>query len=319
MTREEKITKSKDLQTKYLNERANGLNRESLITEREFIILRKELIDEVTTEIKEKKSIDFDVVRNRIKNRKREPKRETGIRTLDLELVHESKYGHFDTGGFSLGNFIQIAGERGAGKTTFTLRIIAGISNYETVSWFNFEMSDEKAVDSIDNFKSGKIEYYEGSRELSDISDEIKYLYSTGIKHFLIDSMMKIDSRGLKRGYESFSHISSKLSELTSTLGINIYLIQQMSSDSQRNNTLMMKHGNDAEYDADYMFFLVKATTGQKDDVGQAIIDNSKRYLLCTKNRPDHRLFTIEIKKSDIFEVKQDFEVKEIKYEMGTI
>ena len=287
MNASEKANKAKELQSKYLHERSQGLKRESLSTEREYLILRKELIDEVTTEVKAKKSVSFDTIRTRVKNRKREPKRETGIRVLDLELVHESKYGRGDKGGFSLDNFIQIAGERGAGKTTLMLRLLAGLSNYETVSWFNFEMSDEKAVSSLDEFQNGKIEYYEGSRELSDIIDEVKFLYSTGIKHFLIDSMMKIDSKGLKRGYESFSHISSKLSELTSTLGINIYLIQQMSSESQRNNTLMMKHGNDAEYDADYMLFVVKATTGENDSAGQAIVDDSKRYLVCTKNRPD--------------------------------
>ena len=306
MNVKEKAAKAKELQSRYLHERSQGLNRESLATEREYLILRKELIDEVTTEVQSKKSINFEQVRSRVANRKREPKRETGIRVLDTELVHESRYGRGTLGGFSLGNFIQIAGERGAGKTTIMLRILAGLSNYETVSWFNFEMSDEKAVNAIDEFENGTIEYYEGSRELSDIVDEIKYLYSLGIKHFLIDSMMKIDSKGLKRGYESFSHISSKLSELTSTLGINIYLIQQMSSESQRNNTLMMKHGNDAEYDADYMFFLVKATTGQTDEAGQNVIDDSKRYLVCTKNRPDHRLFTIEIKKTDIFGSKPE-------------
>ncbi len=302
----EKAAIAKELQSKYLNERSRGLKRESLITEREYLVIRKELIDEVTTEVKNKKSVSFDVIRSRVSNRKREPKRETGIRVLDMELVPETNYGRGHLGGFSLGNFIQIAGERGTGKTTLMLRLLAGLSNYETVSWFNFEMSDEKAVNSLDEFENGTIEYYEGSRELTDIIDEVKYLYSTGIKHFLIDSMMKIDSKGLKRGYESFSHISSKLSELTSTLGINIYLIQQMSSESQRNNTLMMKHGNDAEYDADYMFFLVKAATGEKDDAGQNIVDESKRYLVCTKNRPDHRLFTIEIQKSDIFGIKPE-------------
>jgi energy-coupling factor transporter ATP-binding protein EcfA2 len=306
MSRDLKIKKAKELQSKYLNERSCGLKRESLTTEREYLVLRKEIIDEVTADVKNKKSISFNDVRSRVQNRKQEPKRETGIRVLDLELVSESKYGRGLTGGFSLGNFIQIAGERGAGKTTLMLKILAGLSRYETISWFNFEMSDEKAVTSLDQFESGEIEYYEGSRELSDIIDEIKYLYSSGVKHFLIDSMMKIDAKGLKRGYESFSHISSKLSELTSTLGINIYLIQQMSSESQRNNTLMMKHGNDAEYDADYMFFVVKATTGENDDAGQAVIDGSKRFLVCTKNRPDHRIFTIEIQKSDIFGIKPE-------------
>jgi len=300
MDREEKIAKAKALQTQYLNERGNGQNRQSLITEREFIILRKELIDEVTTEVTSKKSINIQQVRDRVASRPKKPKRATGIDVLDFELVHENRYGHGNKGGFSLGNFIQLAGERGAGKTTLMIKMLSGLSTFETVSWFNFEMSDEKAIGLLDEYQSGNIEYYEGSRELSDIVDEIKFLYADGVRHFLIDSMMKIDAQGHKRGYESFSHISAKLSELTSTLGINIYLIQQMSSESQRNGTLMMKHGNDAEYDADYMFFMVKATTGETDEAGQAVIDESKRFLVCTKNRPDHRLFTVDIAKHDI-------------------
>ena len=304
MNREEKIIKAKELQNKYLHERSNGLKRESLLTEREYLIIRKELIDEVTTEVTTKKSVSIQSIRDRVANRKQQPKRATGIRVLDLELVNESKYGRGIVGGFSLGNFIQMAGERGAGKTTLMVKMLSGLSNYETVSWFNFEMSDEKAIALLDEYQSGDIQYYEGSRELSDIMDEIKYLYADGVRHFLIDSMMKIDSKGLKRGYESFSHISSKLAELTSTLGINIYLIQQMSSESQRNGTLMMKHGNDAEYDADYMFFMVKAATDEKDDAGQIIIDETKRFLVCTKNRPDHRLFTVELQKSDIMGIE---------------
>ena len=145
--------------------------------------------------------------------------------------------------------------------------------------------------------------YYDSSREISDIVDEIKYLYASGVRHFVIDSMMKINEAGTKRGYESFSSISAKLSELSSSLMINIYLINQMSQDSVKNGHLMLKHGNDAEYDADYIFFILKKPTGEKDETGQPTFVEDVRIIRCTKNRPDSRLFSVEIDKSLIFEV----------------
>ncbi len=184
--------------------------------------------------------------------------------------------------------------------------MMTSMSKYESVSWFNFEMSDEKAVETLGQFEYKDIEYYDGSRELNDIVDEIKFLYADNIRHFVIDSMMKIGAKGYERGYSSFSYISSKLSELTSTLGINIYLINQMSQDSQKTGQLMMKHGNDAEYDADYLFYVTKSSTGKTDEAGQEVVDETKRYIVCTKNRVDHRLFTVEIMKTDIFGIDKD-------------
>jgi len=306
MTREEKIKESKRLHNEFLHLRANGQTQESLKVERDYLVLRKELIDEVTTEVVSKKSVHISIIEERVKNRVKKPKRETGIRSLDRELVTDKEYYIGKSGGFPLGNFIQIAGVRGSGKTTLLIKMMSEISNNESVSWFNFEMSDEKVIENLLPFRYKDIEYYEGSREILDIADEIKFLYAQGVKHFVIDSMMKIQVKGMDRGYASFSYVSSKLSELTSTLGINIYLIQQMSSDSQKNGTLMMKHGNDAEYDADYLFYVTRSTTGKQDEAGQDIIDNTKRYLVCTKNRVDHRESTLEIPKSEIFGVEAE-------------
>jgi len=319
MNREEKIQKAKELQNQYLNERASGKKQESLITEREYIVIRKELIDEVTTEVKTKKSLPIGDIKKRVNAREKRPKRETGIRSLDMELVNENDRRYGKIGGFPLGNFIQFAGVRESGKSTMLLKIISGISNYETVSWFDFEMGDEKAVAMLEQFEHNHIEYYDGSRELSDMVDEIKYLYASGVRHFMIDSAMKINAKGYERGYQSFSYISSVLSELTSTLLINIYLINQMSSDSQRNNTLMLKHGNDAEYDADYIFFVLKKPTGQTDEAGQMIYDKDSRIIVCNKNRVDKRGFTVEIPANEIFNNDSDKNVDCVEYEMPPI
>jgi len=304
LDRKDRIKKAKKLHSEYLHLRASGQKKESLKIEREYLDIRKQLIDEVSTEIMSKKSVHISQIVERVSQRVKSPKRETGIPSLDRELVDEKGYVRGSIGGFTLGNFIQIAGTRGTGKTTILAKMMTSMSNYETVSWFNFEMSDEKAVEILGQFEYKDIEYYDGSRELSDMSDEIKFLYADGIRHFVIDSMMKISAKGYERGYSSFSHISSKLSELTSTLGINIYLINQMSQDSQKTGQLMMKHGNDAEYDADYLLYVTKASTGDTDEAGQEIVDESKRFIVCTKNRVDHRLFTVEIPKSEIFGIK---------------
>jgi hypothetical protein len=306
MTREEKIQLSKKLQNQYLHERANGQKQESLVTEREYLVLRKELIDEVTTEVVSKKSLHISEIKDRVAKREKRPKRETGIPSLDRELVNQKDRSLGKIGGFPLGNFIQFAGVRESGKSTMLLKILAGISNYEMISWFDFEMGDEKAVDMLGQFEHQNVEYYDGSRELSDIVDEIKYLYASGVRHFMIDSAMKINAKGYDRGYQSFSYISSVLSELTSTLGINIYLINQMSSDSQRNNTLMLKHGNDAEYDADYIFFVLKKPTDMQDEAGQIIYDENCRVIVCNKNRVDKRGFTVEIPISEIFGIQPE-------------
>ncbi len=112
---------------------------------------------------------------------------------------------------------------------------------------------------------------------------------------------MKVNAKGYKRGYESFSYISSVFAELTSSLGINIYLINQLSQDSERNGHLMMKHGNDAEYDADYIFFVMKEALEAKDEYGNTQYDDNHRLIVCTKNRVDHRTFTAKISKYEIF------------------
>ncbi len=303
LSRKERIVEAKNLQSQYLTLRGNGQRKESLEVERKYLALRTELIDEVTTEVTTRKSIPMTQVIQRVATREKKPRRETGIRSLDIELVDEKQYGRGHTGGLTLGNFIQIAGSRGAGKSTILMKMFAGLSNVEQVAWFNFEMSDEKATETLAQFDSEpkNLNYYEGSREILDIVDEIKFLYADGVRHFVIDSMMKVNAKGYKRGYESFSYISSIFAELTSSLGINVYLINQLSQDSERNGHLMMKHGNDAEYDADYIFVVMKEALEAKDEYGNTQYDDNHRLIVCTKNRVDHRTFTAKIDKYEIF------------------
>lgn len=305
MNMKEKKYQADKLFQEFHNLRANGQTEQSLIIERKYAQIRIELIDEVTKEVTQRKSITMDKLEAMVDALPKKPKIRTGIYPLDLHLVNENKGKDQEVGGFTLGNFIQIAGAKNAGKTTLMMKIITNFSQLEKVSWFNFEMSDEKAVDTSRLFKreTKNLHYYDGSRDIKEVVDEIKFLYAEGVKHFVIDSMMKLNAKGYKRGYETASYVSSLLSELTSSMCINIYMINQMSQDSLRDGDLFMKHGNDIEYDSDYIFFIMRKTTGKKNNYGLPLYDENCRVLVCTKNRVDHNTFAIEIEKKHIVSI----------------
>ena len=300
--------------------------------EMEYLTLRKEVLQEIGEDMHRQKSEPIRVVRERVE-RKIAPKRiSTGIRALDYELVTEEMKSRGDIGGFSIGNFIQIAGAKGTGKSSLMMKLLTGFSNYEKVGWFDFEMGEDRVVSKLRAFKHNEdnLLYYSASRSLSDVTDEIKFLNILGVKHFVIDSAMKITVKDSDR-YDKFSNISSEISSLTSSLGINIYMINQMSQSAEREGHLAIKHGNDAEYDADYIFYLVNAIKYKKDIDGNVLKgkggkpvpdfdkegtmqkDSNKRILKCDKNRQDERLFSVEILKHDIFS-----EPVEVIYEENT-
>ena len=302
MNRKEKKAQADKLFHEFNSLRAKGQVEQSLKIERAYAQARIELIDEVTKELTQRKSITMDKLEVLVDSLPRKPKLRTGIYPLDMHLANENQREYNESGGFSLGNFIQIAGAKYAGKTTLMMKIMTHFSKTEKVAWFDFEMGKEKAVSSSRLFtrETQNLNYYDGCREIKEVVDEIKFLYAEGVKHFVIDSMMKLTAKGHKRGYESASYISSLLSELTSSLGINIYMINQMSQDSLKSGDLFMKHGNDIEYDSDYIFFIMRKTTGKKDNYGLSLYDENCRVLVCTKNRVDHNTFAIEIEKKHI-------------------
>jgi len=302
MSMKAKKAKADKLYQEFHSLRANGHAEQSLKIEREYAQARIELIDEVTKEVAQRKSMTMDKLEALVDSLPKKVKIHTGIYPLDLHLVNENQGEEQEIGGFSLGNFIQIAGAKYAGKTTLMMKIMTNLSKTEKVSWFDFEMGREKAVSTSRLFhrKTQNLNYYDGGRDIKEVVDEIKFLYAEGVKHFVIDSMMKLTTKEYKRGYESTSYISNLLSELTSSMGINIYMINQMSQDSLRNGDLFMKHGNDIEYDSDYIFFVMRKTTGKKDNYGLPIYDENCRVLVCTKNRVDHNTFAIEIEKKYI-------------------
>ncbi|MBN2825999.1 MAG: hypothetical protein JXQ76_11780 [Campylobacterales bacterium] len=281
--------------------------------ELKYIELRKEVLTAVDNEIKRVQSIPIILIKAEVANMPPIDAQSTGILSLDRELVETKQNSYL--GGFGLGNYIQIAGSRGAGKTSLLLKIMTSMSLQQQVCWMDFEMGKKRVVEKLKQFNhhNENLLYYNASRELSDIIDEIKLLSASGVSHFVIDSTMKIQTKGITNLYERFSKISQELSALTSTLNINIYIINQMSQNAEKENTLSLKHGNDAEYDADYLFYVLKMKKTDergrviKDREGIALFDESYRVIKCAKNREYDRLFSVNVPIEEIFSKNQEY------------
>lgn len=297
------------LQRKVEELRSVGESIAALKVEKDYLKLRLEVVEEVTKEIGLRRSVPIRDVIEEVNAEPPRPRQETGIRSLDMQLANWRDRQRGVPGGFELGNFIQIAGNRGSGKTSFLMKILTNISTFQRVVWFDFEMGKRRVVEKLKDFKLNpdNLYYYAGSRDVGEIIDEIKLHYADGARHFVIDSTMKLTIRGVHDRFERFSEISRLLSELCADLGINIYIINQMSQSSVREGELSLKHGNDAEYNADFIFYLLAIKKQdergevERDEYGQIVYDEGKRILRCAKNRQDDHLFTVEITKSEIF------------------
>lgn len=305
----ELVANANSLKAAYVKEYENGNDERGMEIEKQYLGERTKIIDLVTLEVKKRKSVSFDVIEREVDAMKKPIPRETGIRSLDYELVSEDDRKFSKVGGFPLGSFVQIAGSRGVGKTSMLLKILSGFTIGEPVGWFDFEIGKVSSREKMKKFKyiNTNLLYYNGSRLLDDVVAEIKLLYAEGVKHFIIDSNMKLRVPEAYSDVNKNTIISDRLSELTSSLHINIYLINQVSQDSDKNGGLFLKGGNDAEYDADFILFILKSKLLDEkgkiklDEAGLPLWDESSRYIKCMKNRPYERLFTVKIDKSEIF------------------
>jgi len=312
MNLQKEAEKALKLRQAYLDAKENGDTKLAIRLELEYMRVRKPVLEAVDNSTKERKSTNIKIIKDRVANMPKKPRYATGLLPLDRMLVPFEELNRNTKGGFELGNFIQIAGSKGAGKSTFLMKIMSSFTTYTKVVWFDFEMGSKRVVKKMSgfNFNDDNLFYYEGGRDLDEIIDEIKLMYADGAEHFVIDSAMKINIKSSDR-YEKFSTISNKLSELTSTLNINIYLINQMSQEAVESGVLKIKHGNDAEYDSDFIFFLLKFAEKdehgrvKKDEFGMPIYDNNERVLVCDKNRQDEHEFKVKLSKFDMLNITQ--------------
>jgi len=256
---------------------------------------RADLIDELYRMIKEEreKSPTFTAKELLSKNPPVLEFFKTDIRAIDDNL-----------GGLIKGGFIQVAAASGAGKTTIMVRLLSNLAEHNKVAHFDFEMGEYKLFFLLKNFlKSQKqLDNYHINTEthkLDDLIREITYLSDQGVKIFLIDSKMKIETNE-KDTYKSASLISHELSKLTKSGNITIILINQMSDSAIRDGRAELKGSGDQVYDSDVILVLTKLVDKENSVKGEPpVYDETKRGLICVKNRFG-RLFRDEIYKNEI-------------------
>jgi len=239
-----------------------------------------ELLDIIHEVEKSRAGLTAKQLMHKVKNLPKLTKYGTGINIIDKE---------FD-GGIETGLFVNLAGESGAGKTTFLLRMLANMSQSRKTVFFNFEMGDRLFVKKLkelnlnDKQKDNLIIDSENFK-IDDLIMEIELYAEEGVKFFAIDSKMKLSGGVGKEQYQQISHISSTLAKLSSRKDIVIFLINQISEDDIKNGRLSFKGSGDQKYDTDIALFLT--------------IENEQRKLICTKNRMNDRTFAIDFNMSD--------------------
>ena len=232
-----------------------------------------------------KNSISARDLIEKVKNKPKAIRYETGLHYLDSNLKENF---HDTTGGIEVGSLILFGGQSGAGKTTITLDLAANISKYSKCVLFNLEMGERRIVtrlqkllkepQQLDNFTINS-----ESRDLNDLLMEITLLADEGIKFFAIDSRMKIEMKDNIPEFQKNSLITKKLSEVAIKNDIIIVLINQISEENLKTNTLAFKGSGDQLYDADIALFLV-------------INEDGTRTIICKKNRTGNEaLFTEQL------------------------
>jgi KaiC/GvpD/RAD55 family RecA-like ATPase len=196
-------------------------------------------------------------------------------------------------GGFETGNFINLVGESGAGKTTLGIHILANISKERQVVFFSLEMGIRRSIAKISRFieteeqKNNLIIDFD-SREIEVILKQIKIYTDDGIKFFFIDSKMKLDSNRYSKEYDKIAYISGQLSKITQELDVTIMLINQIGEEDARSGRVSLKGNNDQRFDSDIILVY------KKDDK-----DNNTRLFQVFKNRQNEREFTTRVRKLD--------------------
>jgi len=229
-------------------------------------------------------------------------KRATGIALID-EV--------FD-GGFEEGMFINLVGESGAGKSTIALEILLNIAEFNKSVFIGLEMGDKLTLKKIRQYGISEahrdnliIDIH--SRDIEIVKREISLYANDGVKFFVIDSKMKLETTMKADEYKKISYISGELSKLTQQLGIIIILINQISEENLKHNRVSLKGSGDQIYDSDIVLVYKK------------VKDLTKREMLVYKNRQNNKEGitiqtelrdnrTVSTKKVEVREYKEDKE-----------
>ena len=208
------------------------------------------------------------------------PKYETGVEVVDQKF----------NGGLELSQLMMIGGEKGAGKTSFSLQIVTNVSNGFKCSFLSFEMPWYKIQNKLykhrlSDIQSENITIVDDGRDIFEIERTIRKLARAGTKFFVIDSLMKIRNKYYQgKRHEQVSDITDRLSKLCMDLNIIIMLVVQVNNEDQKSGRMAVKGSGDADYDADIMFFIQKDKDNER-----------KRIFHCEKNRQNGNEFKEEM------------------------
>lgn len=177
------------------------------------------------------------------------------------------------------------------GKTTLLMNLLANLSKGRRTVFFNFEMGDRLFVKKLRelNLNDAQLDNLiidSDTNNLQDLIMEVEIYAEEGVKFFAIDSKMKIINKNGESEYHQISNMSKELARLCARKDITIVLINQMNEEDIKNKRLAFKGSGDQKYDSDIALFMVKGDEGQ-------------RKLICTKNRMNDKLFSIDINKED--------------------
>jgi len=225
------------------------------------------------------------------------PKFETGMCKIDAAFL----------GGFETGLFINLAGESGAGKTTLLINMLANLSEGRKTVFFNFEMGDKLFVKKLKELKLNDAQLDNliidsSTNNIDNLIMEIELYAEEGIKFFAIDSKMKITTTTGDKEYQQISNMSKELARLSARKDVVIFLINQMNEQDIKDKRLAFKGSGDQKYDSDIALFLVK--------------EDEQRKLICTKNRMNDRLFSIDL---DLADYSSNGGMIETTYEMANV
>ena len=270
-----KELQNKVKELKLLISRSNDLD-EQIKLKKQLYRTKLELLEMIHEKDKIRAGLSARELIAKVDNMPKMPKFETGMPLVDLQLG----------GGFETGLFVNLAGESGAGKTTFLLHLLSNLSEGRKTVFFNFEMGDRLFVKKLKDLKLSDNQLDNmiidsDTNKLEDLIMEIELYAEDDIKFFAIDSKMKIYTNSQAQEYQQISNMSKELARLAARKDIVIFLINQMNEEDIKNKRLAFKGSGDQKYDSDIALFLVK--------------EDEKRKLICTKNRMNDKLFTIDI------------------------
>ena len=172
-------------------------------------------------------------------NQKNTTQYELGIDFLDEALQ----------GGIESYQLVLINGDADSGKTSLGLQILENLSKNHKTCFFNFEFPNHKYIYRLQKKHQSLLQQEKMTEncsqnimqnmilidttnhdnELSNLANKIEMLYDKGIRFFLIDSQMWIQTDENLKGEEAESKKFEVLANLTNRLEIVIFLITQTS------------------------------------------------------------------------------------------